>query len=105
MHPVESLSPEFSISRVSLASLLTPVREYTSQFTSACVFEALSGHACLVAKRGELGNSSEEVLVSVDWVSQRESIVPLLLCEDGHDSLDVVASKIVVSDEAIDSEW
>ena len=82
LHPVESLSPEFSFIWVSLASLLTPVSKYSSQFTSACVFKALSGHTSLVAKRGELGNGFKEVLVCVDWVSQRESIVPLLLIED-----------------------
>ena len=81
------------------------MRKNSCQFSSAGVFEALPGDVCLITEGGELCNGSEEVLVGVDWIGEREAIVPLLLCEDRHDSLDVSSSQVVVGNEAVNGEW
>jgi len=64
----------------------------------ACLIDCLIFDIGLSAEGGELGNSPEEVVVSVDIIGLRESIGPLILREDVLDALNVGLIPVVLFD-------
>ena len=64
----------------------------------ACLIDCLIFDIGLSAEGWELGNSPEEVVVSVDIISLREGIGPLILWEDVLDALNVGLIPVVLFD-------
>ena len=64
----------------------------------ACLIDCLIFDIGLSAEGGELGNSLEQVVVSVDIISLREGIGPLILWEDVLDALNVGLIPVVLFD-------
>jgi len=64
----------------------------------AGLFECHIFQVGLAAEEGELGNSLEEVVVSVDRIGLREARSPFSLWEDELNALNVREAKVVLFD-------
>ena len=76
LHPVEGLGPELALRRVPQTSLLSPVGKNTGQLSPAGHLDGPAWEVRLVAEGREFGHRPQEVLISVDVVSKRESGIP-----------------------------
>ena len=74
------------------------------QLALASLFQALARNIGFSTEGGELGYSSEEVVISVDRVSQWEAYEPVVFIEERHDSVHVVSRQVVASYVAINRE-
>ena len=98
---VEALCPEFSIIPTALACLLTPVCEDTGKFSLTVFVESHPVNVAFVAELRELCYGFQKVVIGVEWVRVREALVPLLLCEEFLDSLDIRCVLVHVTDVAV----
>ena len=79
---VEALSPELTVSWVSLSGLLSPVSEDSGQLSFAGLFESITTDVVLSTEGWELSDSLQEIIIAVDWVGMGETSVPLCGSEE-----------------------
>jgi len=102
---VEGLLPVIALAWLSFACLLAPVGEQSCNFSDAAFRKPKARIVSLPAEVRELGDSLEEVIISVNCISQREGSIPEFLSQERLDSLNIFSLQVICFNWAIKSQW